>query len=226
MDQNIDNLGYILMSSYVLSMSSSFLPNHVIKSVTMRSLHRHFNSHPSIHDHPGHGVWPTIPGSLTWRLSCSNPFSRPAPPRFPILVTLRSYTRRRWIRAAMGDVLAVRLSRHHMQISFSHNVWVQETAVCQASHPSSHRWRPQGMYICISFTLLLLINFSVPYDYLWPQIFSLYVYVIIFIFVTMQTFSIDRQTSKKCYTLSARELSIAFSRNALYWCWKPLLGSR
>lgn len=45
-------------------------------------------------------------------------------------------------------------------------------------------------------------------------------------FVTLQTFSIDRETNKKCYTLSARELSIAFSRNALCWCWKPLLGSR
>nr|GMD40566.1 F-box protein PP2-B15-like [Ipomoea batatas]GMD42249.1 F-box protein PP2-B15-like [Ipomoea batatas] len=41
-----------------------------------------------------------------------------------------------------------------------------------------------------------------------------------------KTFCIDRESSKKCFTLSARDLSIAFSRNALYWCWKPLLGSR
>nr|GMC91536.1 F-box protein PP2-B15-like [Ipomoea batatas] len=41
-----------------------------------------------------------------------------------------------------------------------------------------------------------------------------------------KTFSIDRETNKKRYILSARELSIAFSRNTFYWCWKPLLGSR
>ncbi|VFR01735.1 unnamed protein product [Cuscuta campestris] len=41
-----------------------------------------------------------------------------------------------------------------------------------------------------------------------------------------KTFWIDRGSSKKSYTLSARELSIAFSSNALYWCWKPLFGSR
>ncbi|CAN4111036.1 unnamed protein product [Withania somnifera] len=41
-----------------------------------------------------------------------------------------------------------------------------------------------------------------------------------------KSFSIDRRTSKTCYMLSARELSIAWSTNSLYWCWKPLLHSR
>ncbi|KAK4739326.1 hypothetical protein R3W88_003023 [Solanum pinnatisectum] len=41
-----------------------------------------------------------------------------------------------------------------------------------------------------------------------------------------KSFSIDRTTSKKCYMLSARELSITWSTNPLYWCWKPLLHSR
>lgn len=41
-----------------------------------------------------------------------------------------------------------------------------------------------------------------------------------------KSFSIDRRTSKKCYMLSARELSITWSTNPLYWCWKPLLHSR
>ncbi|XP_009761303.1 F-box protein PP2-B15-like [Nicotiana tabacum] len=41
-----------------------------------------------------------------------------------------------------------------------------------------------------------------------------------------KTFSIDRISCKKCYILSARELSIAWSTNPLYWCWKPLLRSR
>ncbi|PHT62480.1 hypothetical protein T459_33697 [Capsicum annuum] len=40
-----------------------------------------------------------------------------------------------------------------------------------------------------------------------------------------KSFSIDRATSKKCYMLSARELSITWSTNPLYWCWKPLLHS-
>ncbi|KAI3448540.1 hypothetical protein Pfo_005205 [Paulownia fortunei] len=41
-----------------------------------------------------------------------------------------------------------------------------------------------------------------------------------------KTFSIDKCTNKKCYMLSARELSIAWSSNSLYWSWKPLLHSR
>ncbi|CAH9073861.1 unnamed protein product [Cuscuta epithymum] len=41
-----------------------------------------------------------------------------------------------------------------------------------------------------------------------------------------KTFCIDKESSKKCYTFSASELSIAFSGNSLYWSWKPLLGSR
>lgn len=41
-----------------------------------------------------------------------------------------------------------------------------------------------------------------------------------------KTFSIDKHTNKKCYMLSARELSIAWSTNSLYWSWKPILHSR
>ncbi|MCD9560218.1 hypothetical protein HAX54_018717 [Datura stramonium] len=41
-----------------------------------------------------------------------------------------------------------------------------------------------------------------------------------------KSFSIDRKSSKKCYMLSTRELSITWSTNPLYWCWKPLLHSR
>ncbi|KAK2966390.1 hypothetical protein RJ640_013700 [Escallonia rubra] len=41
-----------------------------------------------------------------------------------------------------------------------------------------------------------------------------------------KTFTIDKPTSKKCYMLSARELHITWSSNALYWCWKPFLQSR
>ncbi|KAL3645565.1 hypothetical protein CASFOL_010745 [Castilleja foliolosa] len=40
------------------------------------------------------------------------------------------------------------------------------------------------------------------------------------------TFSIDKSTNKKCCMLSARELSIAWSRDHVCWSWKPLLGSR
>ncbi|KAL3632229.1 hypothetical protein CASFOL_025213 [Castilleja foliolosa] len=40
------------------------------------------------------------------------------------------------------------------------------------------------------------------------------------------TFLIDKRTNKKCYMLSARELSIAWSRNSLYWSWKSVSGSR
>lgn len=40
-----------------------------------------------------------------------------------------------------------------------------------------------------------------------------------------KSFSLD-SSSKKCYMLSARELSITWSTNPLYWCWKPLLNSR
>ncbi|KVI01697.1 F-box protein PP2-B15-like [Cynara cardunculus var. scolymus] len=41
-----------------------------------------------------------------------------------------------------------------------------------------------------------------------------------------RTFSIDKETGKKCYMLSARDLYIAWSANPLFWCWKPLLQSR
>ncbi|KAL9688688.1 hypothetical protein QQ045_033111 [Rhodiola kirilowii] len=39
-------------------------------------------------------------------------------------------------------------------------------------------------------------------------------------------FWLDKRTAKKCYTLGARELSIAWSSHPLYWSWKPLAGSR
>ncbi|XP_057778771.1 F-box protein PP2-B15-like [Salvia miltiorrhiza] len=39
-------------------------------------------------------------------------------------------------------------------------------------------------------------------------------------------FSIDKNTNKKRYMLSARELSIAWSKNSLYWSWKPVQHSR
>ncbi|CAI9764254.1 unnamed protein product [Fraxinus pennsylvanica] len=41
-----------------------------------------------------------------------------------------------------------------------------------------------------------------------------------------KTFAIDKITNKKCYMLSARELSIAWTSFPLYWCWKRLLQSR
>ncbi|KAL3629581.1 hypothetical protein CASFOL_026803 [Castilleja foliolosa] len=41
-----------------------------------------------------------------------------------------------------------------------------------------------------------------------------------------KTFSLDKHTSKKCYMLSARELSITWSTNSLCWCWKPYPSSR
>ncbi|XP_022869387.1 F-box protein PP2-B15-like [Olea europaea var. sylvestris] len=41
-----------------------------------------------------------------------------------------------------------------------------------------------------------------------------------------KTFAIDKFTNKKCYMLSARELSIAWANYPLYWCWKRLLQSR
>ncbi|CDP17216.1 unnamed protein product [Coffea canephora] len=41
-----------------------------------------------------------------------------------------------------------------------------------------------------------------------------------------KTFWIDKFANKKCYMLSARELSITWSSNHLYWCWKPFLPSR
>ncbi|CAA0815603.1 F-box protein PP2-B15 [Striga hermonthica] len=40
------------------------------------------------------------------------------------------------------------------------------------------------------------------------------------------TFAIDKSTNKKCYMLSARELSIAWSSNEMCWSWKHLLNSR
>lgn len=39
-------------------------------------------------------------------------------------------------------------------------------------------------------------------------------------------FWLDRFTGKKCYMLSARELSIAWGHNPLAWSWTPLLPSR
>ncbi|KAL6142569.1 hypothetical protein ACLB2K_060848 [Fragaria x ananassa] len=36
-------------------------------------------------------------------------------------------------------------------------------------------------------------------------------------------FSIEKSTGKKCYILSARDLSIAWACNPLYWCWKRSL---
>uniref|UniRef100_A0A7N0RHG7 F-box domain-containing protein n=1 Tax=Kalanchoe fedtschenkoi TaxID=63787 RepID=A0A7N0RHG7_KALFE len=44
--------------------------------------------------------------------------------------------------------------------------------------------------------------------------------------VVAQVFWLDRRTAKKCYILSARELSITWASNPLYWSWKPLNGSR
>ncbi|KAL7120067.1 hypothetical protein ACP275_02G100100 [Erythranthe tilingii] len=41
-----------------------------------------------------------------------------------------------------------------------------------------------------------------------------------------KTFILDKYTNKRCYMLSARELSITWSTNSLYWCWKHLLHSR
>ncbi|KAL2468628.1 F-box protein PP2-B15 [Forsythia ovata] len=41
-----------------------------------------------------------------------------------------------------------------------------------------------------------------------------------------KTFAIDKSTNKKCYMLSARELSITWASNPLSWSWKPLLHSR
>lgn len=39
-------------------------------------------------------------------------------------------------------------------------------------------------------------------------------------------FWLDKPTSKKCYMLSARELSITWGNDLLYWSWKPFLQSR
>ncbi|KAL5783849.1 hypothetical protein ACOSP7_008878 [Xanthoceras sorbifolium] len=41
-----------------------------------------------------------------------------------------------------------------------------------------------------------------------------------------KSFSLEKSTSKKSYMLSARELSITWAGNPLYWSWKPLLQSR
>ncbi|XP_060668125.1 F-box protein PP2-B15 [Ziziphus jujuba] len=43
---------------------------------------------------------------------------------------------------------------------------------------------------------------------------------------TSQIFSMEKSTCKKCYLLSARELSITWSSYLLYWTWKPLVESR
>ncbi|KAG6646678.1 hypothetical protein CIPAW_07G024800 [Carya illinoinensis] len=39
-------------------------------------------------------------------------------------------------------------------------------------------------------------------------------------------FSIEKSTGKKCYMLSARDLSIKWASHPLYWSWKPLPQSR
>lgn len=39
-------------------------------------------------------------------------------------------------------------------------------------------------------------------------------------------FSIDKSRNKICYMLGARELSITWASNPLYWSWKPFLASR
>ncbi|CAA0834670.1 F-box protein PP2-B15 [Striga hermonthica] len=41
-----------------------------------------------------------------------------------------------------------------------------------------------------------------------------------------KTFCVDKYTNKRCYMLSARELSITWSSNPLCWCWKPTHMSR
>ncbi|KAJ1380875.1 Phloem protein 2-like [Sesbania bispinosa] len=41
-----------------------------------------------------------------------------------------------------------------------------------------------------------------------------------------EMFSIEKTTGKICYLLSARQLSIAWGHNPLYWSWKPVEGSR
>ncbi|KAK9293045.1 hypothetical protein L1049_021029 [Liquidambar formosana] len=41
-----------------------------------------------------------------------------------------------------------------------------------------------------------------------------------------QIFSLEKSTKKKRYILSARELSITWASNPLYWSWKPLFQSR
>ncbi|CAI9768948.1 unnamed protein product [Fraxinus pennsylvanica] len=41
-----------------------------------------------------------------------------------------------------------------------------------------------------------------------------------------KTFAIDKYTNKKCYMLSARELSITWASDPLCWSWKPLPHSR
>ncbi|CAM8958073.1 unnamed protein product [Rhodiola kirilowii] len=41
-----------------------------------------------------------------------------------------------------------------------------------------------------------------------------------------KVFWLDKRTAKKCYILSARELSVTWASNPLYWSWKPSNGSR
>ncbi|KAL9175124.1 hypothetical protein ABFS82_02G095300 [Erythranthe guttata] len=41
-----------------------------------------------------------------------------------------------------------------------------------------------------------------------------------------KTFLLDKHTNKRCYMLSARELSITWSTNSPYWHWKHLFHSR
>lgn len=44
--------------------------------------------------------------------------------------------------------------------------------------------------------------------------------------VMTQMFWLDKSTSKRCYMLSARELSITWGNDQLYWSWKPFIQSR
>ena len=46
------------------------------------------------------------------------------------------------------------------------------------------------------------------------------------LWVSIQIFSIEKSTRNKCYVLGARELSITWATNPLYWTWTTLPGSR
>lgn len=50
--------------------------------------------------------------------------------------------------------------------------------------------------------------------------------IIIFLIDEQQMFSLEKSTSKKCYMLSARDVSITWACNPLYWTWRPLVESR
>ncbi|OVA13423.1 F-box domain [Macleaya cordata] len=42
----------------------------------------------------------------------------------------------------------------------------------------------------------------------------------------LQSFSLDASTGKTCYMLSARDLSITWGNEPMYWCWKSIPQSR